>query len=297
MTESSTPPGSPSATPAVSIVLPVHNGERYLREALDSILVQTFTDFELIAVDDCSSDFSPQILADYAARDSRMKVLTLAKNAKLPGALNAGFREARGRWFTWTSDDNLLMPETIARLIDTAQAYADTDVLYADFHLIQDDGEPRGDVTVGEPDDLIFSNTIGCCFLYAREVDETVGGYDEALFGIEDYDFWLRVEAAGFRFHHIHAPLYIYRRHGQSLTDRRARHIRQLAVEVLEPRITALPESPRRARAWLELAMRDPYRVRPRFLWRALVDDPVVVARHWRDLLAWLKSCVRVRIG
>lgn len=282
--------------PAISVVLPVYNGERYLRGALESILGQTFTDFELIAVDDCSSDSSPAILAEYAARDSRMRVVTQPENAKLPAALNAGFREARGRWFTWTSDDNELLPETLAELLAAAEANPDADIVYADFHLIRGDREPGGEVQVGEPEDLIFANTIGCCFLYAREVDERVGGYDESLFGIEDYDFWLRVDAAGFAFHHIHKPLYIYRRHEQSLTDRRARHIRKLGVEVLAPRVAELPEGARRARAWLELATRDPYTLRLRYLWRALCDDPAVVARRWRDVAAWLRAAVRVRI-
>ena len=282
--------------PAVSVVLPVYNGERYLRDALDSIFAQTFTNFELIAVDDCSTDSSPAILADYAARDSRMRVVRLPENAKLPAALNSGFREARGQWFTWTSDDNLLLPETLAELHAAAQANPEADIIYADFKLLRGDKEPGGAVAVGEPEDLIFSNTIGCCFLYRREVDARVGGYDESLFGIEDYDFWLRVHSAGFAFHHIRKPLYIYRRHEQSLTDRRARHIRELSVKVLAPRVEEMPEDARRARAWLELATRDPYAIRLRYLWRALCDDPTVVARRWRKIAEWLKSVVRVRV-
>lgn len=286
-----------SRTPTISVVLPVYNGERYLREAIESILAQTFTNFELIAVDDRSTDSSPAILAEYAARDSRMRVVTQPENAKLPAALNAGFREARGDWLTWTSDDNRLMPDTLAELLAATEANPQVDIVYADFHLIRGgDDEAGGEVRVGEPEDLIFSNTIGCCFLYARKVDETVGGYDEALFGIEDYDFWLRVEAAGFTFHHIRKPLYIYRRHDESLTDQRARHIRELAVQVLDPRVAALPPGPHRARANLELATRDPFTVRPRYIWRALRDDTPTVVRHWKDIAAWLKSCVRVRL-
>lgn len=284
------------AAPAISLVLPVYNGERYLREALDSILAQTYTDFELIAVDDRSTDSSPAILREYAARYPQMRVVTQPNNAKLPAALNAGFREARGKWFSWTSDDNMLLPETLAELVAATVAQPRADIVYADFHLIRGAGESGGEVSVGEPEDLIFANTIGCCFLYRREVDERLGGYDEDLFGIEDYDFWLRVEAAGFEFHHIPKPLYIYRRHDDSLTDKRARHIRKLAVQVLAPRIAALPPGPRRARAHLELATRDPYAIRARYIWRALRDDAPTVARQWRELSGWLRSCIRVRV-
>lgn len=90
--------------PLVSIVLPVYNGEKYLRESLDSILAQTMEDWELIAVDDCSKDATPQILADYAASDSRIRVMRNAENQRLPRSLNIGFAEARGEFLTWTDE-------------------------------------------------------------------------------------------------------------------------------------------------------------------------------------------------
>ena len=99
--------------PLVSIVLPVYNGEKYLRESLDSILAQTMEDWELIAVDDCSKDATPQILADYAASDSRIRVMRNAENQRLPRSLNIGFAEARGEFLTWTSDDNAYAPEAL----------------------------------------------------------------------------------------------------------------------------------------------------------------------------------------
>ena len=89
--------GERARAPLISLVLPVYNGERYLRDALDSIFAQSFTDFELIAVDDCSTDATPAILADYAARHPNMQVVTNAQNRKLPASLNNGFHLARGK--------------------------------------------------------------------------------------------------------------------------------------------------------------------------------------------------------
>ena len=109
--------GTAGESPAISIVLPVHNGEAFLAAALESILSQSFADFELIAVDDMSSDASPEILAAFANKDSRVRVITLDTNAKLPGALNAGFARARADWLSWTSDDNLLHPDMFAALL------------------------------------------------------------------------------------------------------------------------------------------------------------------------------------
>ena len=113
-------PDAQGAAPLISLVLPVYNGARYLPLALDSIFAQSFTDFELIAVDDCSTDATPAILADYAARHPNMRVLTNQANSKLPASLNNGFRAARGRWFSWTSDDNLLHPDTLEQLASEA---------------------------------------------------------------------------------------------------------------------------------------------------------------------------------
>ncbi len=126
--------------PAISLVLPVYNGERFLREALDSIFAQSFTDFELIAVDDCSTDETPQILADYAARFPQMRVHTNAVNSKLPASLNNGFRLARGAYFSWTSDDNIMRPNMLERLLVTALENPDCGIIHSDFTLIDEDG-------------------------------------------------------------------------------------------------------------------------------------------------------------
>jgi glycosyltransferase involved in cell wall biosynthesis len=281
-------------TPLISLVLPVYNGARYLPQALDSIFAQSFTDFELIAVDDCSTDETPAILVDYAARDPRMRVLTNAANSKLPASLNNGFRAARGSWFSWTSDDNVLHPDTLEQL--AAEAAADpADILYADFQVIDENGALVRKESVEPPENLLFGNAVGCCFLYRREVDRAIGGYDEGLFGVEDYDFWLRAAARGFSFRPIHRELYSYRRHGESLTDKRAKHIHTLTAQVMLREIEALPFSPRRAKAYVRLACRDPYTLRWHLLGEAVRDDPVVVLKHLPSIVGWLKYALWVR--
>ena len=94
--------------PVVSIVLPVWNGEKYLTTAINSILAQRFADFELIVVNDCSTDKYAVIARGFAAADPRIRVIDNERNLKLPASLNRGFKTARGAFFTWTSDDNVL---------------------------------------------------------------------------------------------------------------------------------------------------------------------------------------------
>ena len=282
--------------PTISLVLPVFNGEAYLAQALESIFAQTCKDFELIAVDDCSTDRSPRILAEYASRHPQMRVLRNPQNAKLPASLNAGFRAARGRWFSWTSDDNLLEPGMLARLYDAARTES-ADIVYSDFHLIDADGNPIERVRAGQPQDLVIGNPIGCSFLYRSAVDERLGGYDERLFGVEDYDFWLRAYRAGLRFEVIHEPLYRYRRHGRSLTATRAKQIHALSSPLKQAAIEELPPSPSRAQAYIRLVTDDVYHFRWNLLARALRDDPPTLLRHLGPIFAWLRFSVRKRLS
>src|SRR5574337_314358 len=102
---------SSTQPPLISIVLPTYNGAAYLRESLDSCLNQSFQDLELIVVDDGSTDDTETILGSYS--DPRLRVLKQS-NQGLAAALNAGFAQTRGRFLSWTSDDNLYLPEAMA---------------------------------------------------------------------------------------------------------------------------------------------------------------------------------------
>src|SRR3989442_10179514 len=126
--------------PAISIVLPTHEGARFLRESIDSCLAQTYADFELILVDDCSTDATPAILAEYAARDARVRTFRNGENLKLPQSLNVGFSHAAGRYFTWISDDNRFRPAALQTLAAMLDARPDLDVVYSDCSVIDEAG-------------------------------------------------------------------------------------------------------------------------------------------------------------
>ena len=97
--------------PKISIVLPCYNGAKMLGNAIESIINQTLQNWELIIVNDCSTDNTLQVAQSFAEKDNRIKVITNEYNSKLPASLNNGFRQAQGEYWTWTSDDNLLLPE------------------------------------------------------------------------------------------------------------------------------------------------------------------------------------------
>ena len=283
-------------TPRVSMVMPVHNGARWLEEAIDSVLTQDFRDFELILVDDASRDESPAIMAAAAARDPRVRLLTLAANVGLPGALNHGFAAARAPLHSWTSDDNLLRPQMLGRLVATLDAHPEADVAHADFTQIDEHGADIGHTRVGPAERLLYGNNVGACFLYRARVTEALNGYDTQLFGVEDYDFWLRA-AQRFRFIALHEDLYRYRKHGGSLTSRRAEQIQALTAEIVERAMPASLPAEQRSEILLGLALNSHRRWRFDLVRRAFRVDPRPVARHLPQLARWSLVVARNRLA
>lgn len=191
---STTPQTPTTAVPAVSIVLPCYNGASHLGQAIESVQEQTFTDWELILVDDCSTDESLAVMERYASLDSRLRIVRNSVNLKLPASLNRGFAEARGRLLTWTSHDNRLAPTMLNEMVAYLDAHPDVGLVTACYDAF-DLATGRTLYEVHHPDPqqhLPLFNCVCYAFLYRRTVMEAVGDYDEGQFLVEDYDYWLR---------------------------------------------------------------------------------------------------------
>jgi glycosyltransferase involved in cell wall biosynthesis len=218
------------ASPLVSIVLPTYNGARYLREAIDSCLAQTYLKWELIVVDDCSNDATPEIIASYVASDRRIRSIRHQSNQKLPAALNTGHAAARGSYLTWTSDDNRFLPLAIEEMTSFLEEHPTVGVVYADCVLIDEGGQYLREYSAQPASRLAYMNPLRACFLYRRSVYETLGGYDAELFLAEDYEYWLRASRQ-FQLAPYHKILYEYRWHGHSLTNSRNRSDVRASIE------------------------------------------------------------------
>ncbi|GAA4236031.1 hypothetical protein GCM10022291_19430 [Postechiella marina] len=200
----------------VSIVIPVYNGEKYLALSIESCLNQTYSNIELIIVNDCSTDNSLAIATEYQKKDDRIVIINNIKNLKLPASLNVGHIAAQGSFITWTSDDNVYNLNAIECLLGNLKKnYAD--LVYSDISIINIEGAVIRKVSHVNFENNLFGNFIGSCFLYKKEVFEKNNGYNEDLFLVEDYDFWLRASLHS-RFYQLKKNLYNYRLHGDSLT-------------------------------------------------------------------------------
>ena len=201
----------------ISVILPVYNQAEYLASALDSVLHQDYSPFELIVVNDGSTDGTADILEEYHRRhDFR---LIHQENRGLPRALNRGFAEAQGTYLTWTSSDNIARPHMLSTLAAALDRHPDVGLVYADWDVIDASGQVTARVQSIEYDryTLFLNNYVNACFLYRRVCLDTVGDYDDSLRGGEDWDYWLRISRY-YRLLHVPESLYLYREHSQSLT-------------------------------------------------------------------------------
>lgn len=203
----------------VSIILPVYNGAKCVSNSIDSVLAQTYENFELVVVNDCSTDNTLDILNEYAKKDSRVKVFTNEENKKLPRTLNAGFEKATGEYLTWTSDDNMYRPEAIAEMVQFLDENSEVGLVYCDMTVRNELGDDiKEEVKVAAPvKDLRLRSICGACFMYRSEAAAKAGEYNPDLFLAEDYEYWIRISKIA-TIAPLHKDLYIYRLQGQSLT-------------------------------------------------------------------------------
>ncbi len=217
----------------ISVVLPVYNCEKYLEEAILSVLSQTYTNLELIIVDDGSTDNSSAIADSFLNRDARVSVIH-QKNLKLPVALNNGFAAAKGEFMTWTSADNRMTPACLEILANELMLNRDIDMVYGNMRLIDENGDilrgygwyelpiMSGNVILPDFTDNLntyANNTIGAAFLYRAGAAALLGGYSDYKYTLEDYDYFMRMNSLLTIKHSLcKKPIYEYRMHKGSLT-------------------------------------------------------------------------------
>jgi hypothetical protein len=207
---------------AVSVVLPVYNGERWLRESVQSVLGQTFRDFELIAIDDGSTDDSPRVLAELAAADSRVRVHTNPRNLGLIPSLNRGFALARGRYIARLDADDVALPTRLERQVARLEAEPRLGVVGSAYYRLDEQGRrrlslpPLSDTAIRWQ--LLFGN-VWCHSTIMLRASLLAGAGDPYSDHrhAEDYELWVRLLRTS-RGETLREPLVLYREHGGSVS-------------------------------------------------------------------------------
>lgn len=184
-------------SPMVSVVIPVYNSAPYLKESIESVLAQNFQDYELIAVDDGSTDGSGEILDAYALQDSRIKVFH-QENQGISGARNAGMAQARGKYIAVMDSDDVCLPDRLSKQVALMQKHPEVGICGTRCSFFGDKGEYLGTTP---PIDyklincwLIFTPTLSHTSIIVRRdiVSEKKIQYDPSLKAAEDYDFYIQ---------------------------------------------------------------------------------------------------------
>ncbi len=188
----------------LSVVMSVYNGEAYLAQAVESILNQTFPDFEFIILNDCSTDSTAEILQRYARRDSRIKILHNEQNLGLTASLNRGLRAAQGMYIARQDADDISLPTRFAEQVHFLNQNPDVVLVSGNSELIDAAGQVIGHLNRAAPPELVhwyllFYNHVSghSQVMFRREAALKVGGYDESLPYSQDYDLWLRLLTVG----------------------------------------------------------------------------------------------------
>ena len=219
----------------VSIVLPTFNGEKFIKESIESVINQTYKNWELIIVNDCSKDNTLKIITDYSKIDSRIKIISNEKNLKLPASLNKGFSIANGEYYTWTSDDNIYKLNALEEMVKYLEGNPNIDLASFSFDYINENGDfeytLKDRLPFRFPEQLAWQCNIGACFIYRREIAQKTGSYNIEMFCAEDYEYWCRIALIG-NIAYSDKNLYKYRNNSQSLTAQKYETIYKKTQEI-----------------------------------------------------------------
>ena len=276
----------PGTRPLVSIVMPTYNRAHLVGQALEAVLGQTYSNLEIIIVNDGSRDGSREVLDEYARRDSRVRVIH-KENEGIPETVNRGWRESRGKYVTWTSDDNLYHPTAIEVMVGFLESHGDVALTYTDCRHIDGDGSVIGFPAGQEPHVLENGCPIAGCLLFRREVFDKIEMFRREWTRCHDFDFYHRVYKA-YPVTRIPEVLYDYRVHAESMSGN------EWAIITEHARLlTSYSNSWTERRGiwgvcWAEIARQGSRQNKPWksvwYLFRAAMHQPFRLPQFWRAL-------------
>lgn len=211
--------------PAVSVIMPTYNRADYLKKAVQSVLDQTFNDFEIIVINNYSTDDTLEVIN--AFNDSRIKVINFKNKGLIAKSRNQGIMQSVGKYVAFLDDDDLWCPDKLELQIKYMDEHPDFDLVYSNTLIIDEHGTKKGllkdskDAKTGQVFlDLLYDNFIPVLtVLMKRKIIETSGLFNEApsMRAAEDYEYWLRASLK-FNFGYVDKALTLYRIHNESVS-------------------------------------------------------------------------------
>lgn len=229
----------------ISVIIPCYNQEKYIAECLDSALEQTFSDYEIIIVNDGSTDKSLEIINEYYKKYPHKIKIVNQENRGPSAARNAGIREARGAYIFPFDGDDKISSDCLQSLYDARQRTG-ADVIFSNVVLF---GQISGVFLLKNPTkyNMVFSNCVVCSALFKKKDWQQFGGYDENMRkGLEDWELWLNFVEAGKKFYKVKKQLLFYRIEDNAVT-KIARENEEEVIEYIFTKHGALKKYKERA--------------------------------------------------
>ena len=204
----------------VSIITPSYNSSAFISLSIESVLAQTFMDWEVLIVDDCSTDISPAIIMEYAKRDKRIRLLQTEQPSGSPAVpRNIGIMSAQGRYIAFLDSDDVWLPNKLEEQLKLFED-ADTAIVYSNYEKINEDGE-RGQLKVTDPPKVSYME-----LMKVNVIDNLTGINDTEKVGKvycskihhEDYVLWLSILKKGFVARNTNVVHALYRVRKQSVS-------------------------------------------------------------------------------
>lgn len=218
--------------PAVSVVLPTYNRSHLLSRSIQSVLSQAYSDFELIIVDDGSTDDTEKVVKSF--KSNKIKYIRHRDNKGLSTSRNTGIRAARGKYIAFQDDDDEWMPEKLEKQIKAFEtAPSAVGVVYTGFHRINIKKNYETPARITRREGYIFSSLLRQQFVppqsavIKRDCFEKVGMFDESFIVMEDWELFLRM-AQYYQFRYINEPLVTMYRQSRGLSTKHGEHINSL---------------------------------------------------------------------
>jgi glycosyltransferase involved in cell wall biosynthesis len=223
--------------PKVTVLMAVQNGEPFVREALQSVVDQTLADFELLVIDDASTDSTPEIVRELG--DDRVRLLRNGRNLGQVPSLNRGLREARGEYVARLDADDVCRPTRLARQVEVLDAEPGVCLVGTWMDAIDERGRVVGRLrkTLDDYVDFVYHTLIMRVYvshpaaMYRREPVLALGGYDEATGPSEDKDLWRKLALGRHEARIVQEILVLYRLHDKQLSQTRAECQRRIDGE------------------------------------------------------------------
>jgi glycosyltransferase involved in cell wall biosynthesis len=238
--------------PLVSIIIPVYNCEKYLAEAIQSVIDQTYKNWELIIVNDASTDSSQKIVSEYVKKDKRISLVNHKINKYRSGALNTGIKVSNGKYISFLDADDIYFNNKTTKQVEFLENNLDIDMVYGDMEVFDDNGKKYIEKSIEfkkDPRDILLEvsekeinpgtsafsvlcyknepkGIPGCSVMIRKEVFNQVS-FDESLKTGQDYDLWFQIIGRGYKIVKFPILTYRYRHHSEQITVTKNKELKE----------------------------------------------------------------------